>query len=306
MASTKLESSPKLSTKASAVAELSVAGTLWGFGFIGTIWALGSLSPSAILCYRFAMAFAASFLILLIQKTSKADLKNELWLSLVPAIFLWLTLFTQTVGLKYTTATNSAFITTLYVVLVPVLRALSGAEKLHWQHWFCVTLAMVGTGFIVKAHQISALNWGDLLTLVCSIFAAVHILVVGQRALKTRNDFAFNAFQCFWVSLFSLFVFPFSQNWSLAHLDGKVWLGLLSLGFGSSMIAFYLQVRAQKVLSPSVASLLFLLESPSSCLFAYLLLNEQMNFWQWAGAIMILIACALISLAKGEVAGEAV
>ncbi len=291
----------KLSIKTKALLELSFAGILWGFGFIGTVWALKYLSPSAVIFYRFLLAFIGGAAILAVSKVPFAVWKNEFKLSLIPAIVLLLTLLTQTMGLQYTTATNSTFITTLYVVLVPLFRALTKEERLSWVHWFCVLLALLGTGFIVEIQKLNELNWGDLLTLICAIFAALHILVVGQRALRTQNDFAFNTFQSFWISVFSLLAFPFTKGWSLqSGLDTKAWIGILSLGFGSSMIAFYLQVRSQKDLSPSVASLLFLLESPSSCFFAYLLLGEQLNSWQWVGACLILISCALISLTKDE------
>jgi len=221
-------------------------------------------------------------------------------LSLIPGVFIWLTLFLQTWGLQYTTATNSTFITTLYVVLVPLMHSIFGKEKLGWKHWTCVGLALFGTGLIVQVQNVKSLNAGDLLTLLCSIFAAIHILVIGQRAMKTKDDFAFNTFQSFWVAGFSLLLFPFSANWNLTALTTEGWIGLLALGFGSSLLAFYFQIRAQKVLSPSVSSLLFLLESPISCVFAYILLRETLNLYQWIGAILILVACAAISFSPAR------
>ncbi len=300
MDSIKPESSPKLSIKSRAFLELTFAGFLWGFGFIGTVWALKFLSPSAILFYRFGISFLAGWALLSLWKVRWNEMRTELHLSLIPGVFLWLTLFPQTWGLQLTTATNSAFITTLYVVIVPLFRSLTGEEKLTFTHWFCVLLALLGMGFIVQIQNVSTLNWGDLLTLICAIFAALHIIVLGQKVQHSRNDLAFNTFQSLWVALFSLLLFPFSKNWSLATLDSEAWLGILSLGFGSSMIAFLLQVRSQKVISPSVASLLFLLESPASCLFAFLLLNEKLIAWQWAGAVMILLSCVVISMTKSK------
>jgi drug/metabolite transporter (DMT)-like permease len=258
------------------------------------------LHPSAVIFYRFAISFAASILILISQKKSKALLLNEMGLALIPGVFLWLTLFLQTWGLRYTTATNSTFITTLYVVLVPILHSMTGEARLSWLHWVCVVLALIGTGFIVQVQNLTAFNGGDLLTFLCAIFAAIHILVIGQRALRTKDDFAFNAFQSFWMATFSLLLFPFSSHWNLIALDGKGWIGLLCLGFGSSLLAFYFQIRAQKVLSPSVSSLLFLLESPISCVFAFFLLHESLNAWQWFGAILILAACVIVSYTQAQ------
>lgn len=278
-----------------AVTELSLAGLLWGFGFVGTVWALGGLGPSSILFYRFSIAFFAGFLFLLLTKTSKNIYSHELRLTFIPGVFLWLTLFFQTTGLQTTTAINSSFITTLYVVLVPLCRAVTERERLNRIHWICVAIALLGTGLIVEIQRMSVLNWGDLLTLVCALFAAIHILVVGQRASRTTDDFAFNVFQSMWVAVFSLMALPFTSHWNLAKLNFNGWIGILSLGFGSSLIAFYLQVRSQKKISPSVVSLLFLLESPVSCFFAYIFLNERMGLSQWTGAGLILLACLTIS-----------
>ncbi len=283
-------------TKTRALFELLIAGLFWGFGFVGTVWCLRSLGPSAIVFYRFTIAFVTGLAILMWQRKSKAILLNELGLSMIPGVFLFLTLILQTWGLEYTTATNSTFITTLYVVIVPLLNSMTGSERLNWVHWLCVVIALGGTSLIVQVQNLTALNWGDLMTFLCAIFAAVHIIVIGQRAMKTKDDFAFNTFQSFWMAAFSLALFPFTAKWNLPSLTTEGWIGMAALGFGSSLIAFFLQIRAQKVIAPSTISLLFLLESPISCVFAFFLLNESLNGWQWLGAGLILVSCALISL----------
>ena len=65
-------------------------------------------------------------------------------------------------------------------------------------------------------------------------------------------------------------------------------MGLLMLGIGSTLIAFYLQIKAQKVLSSTVSSLFFLLESPFALLFAFFLLGESLNMKQGIGALLII------------------
>lgn len=297
MVLTKPKFSVKPLTKSRAVSELLLAGIFWGFGFIATIWALQSLSTSAIIFYRFMMAFLISLVFLAIAKTPKETYLHELKLAFIPGIFLWATLFFQTWGLEITTATKSSFITTLYVIIVPVIMWILGKEKLSWLHWFSVALALLGTALIVDLHslQISAesLNWGDFLTLVCAFAAALSIIILGDRASRTKSPFGFNAFQCMWVALIALIALPWSSKWDLGNLTTEAWIGILSLGIGSSLLAFWLQIRAQRVLSPSVASLLFLAESPIACVFAYFLLSERMTGSQWAGAILIMIACSL-------------
>ena len=121
----------KPSTKATAVAELTFAGILWGFGFVATIWVLQFLDPAMLLMSRFGGAFVVGIAIVLFRKKSWTDLHSDLRLSFIPAMVLWLTLLLQVTGLLTTSATNSSFITTLYVIIVPILQSLRGKEKLR-------------------------------------------------------------------------------------------------------------------------------------------------------------------------------
>lgn len=277
-----------------------LAGTLWGFGFVATVWALQSLSTPAIIFYRFFGAFLIGLLLLLLWKKPWSLLKSEALLTLSPGLILWFMLLFQTYGLQMTTATNSGFITTLYVIWVPLFRFLYHRERMGWLYWISVAMALAGTLLILNwnSFDIQHLNTGDFLTLICSILAAYHIIIVGKRAPLSKNDFAFNTFQSMWTALPCLLLIPISQKWNLMALDSLGWIGMVSLTFGSSLIAFFLQVRAQRVLSPSTASLLFLLESPVSCFFAFSLLGERLSSLQFFGAFLILLSCILISLPK--------
>lgn len=305
-----------------ATFELFIAALLWGFGFIAAVWALESLSASAIIFYRFFGAFILGIFILFLastfsrknknQKSFQFDLielKDEALISFTPGLVLWGMLIFQTLGLHTTTATNSGFITTLYALWVPLFRFLFHKDKLSLLYWFSLGLALIGTFLILDWQNFSFenLNQGDLLTLICSLFAAAHIILVGNVASKSKNSFAFNTFQSLWTALPCLLLFYFATEssslgidlkgqWDLFNISTKAFWGLTILSFGCSMIAFFLQVRAQQYLSPSTASLLFLMESPAAAIFAYWLLSERLSWLQASGAGLILLACILISL----------
>lgn len=270
--------------------ELTTASILWGFGFIGTVWALRFLGSPAIIFYRFALAFVVGLGILFIFNRDYKMWKNEFRLSFWAGFWLGLTLILQTWGLITTTATKSSFITTLYVIIVPLLGYFFQKEKLHPLHFLFVGLAVAGTAMIVD-FQWSTWSLGDSLTLANAFTAAFHILYVGKIAPRSQHHFAFNIFQSFWCALFALCLLALDTRWSLAPLDTKAWIGILSLGLGSSLFAFYIQVKAQKVLPPSLASLLFMMESPFSYFFAYLFLGERLNNLQSFGAGLIFFAC---------------
>ncbi len=282
----------KLSIRQRALSELLIAGVFWGFGFTATVWALQGIGPAAIIFYRFTFAFIAGIGILKIQGHQLRSLKKEFWLGLWPGLLLGVTLLFQSFGLQWTTATKSSFITTLYVIMVPFLARFTHAERIPWKHWLCVAVALVGVILIVEMRDFH-LGLGDSLTLVCAFFAAVHILVVDRAAHASANHFALNTFQAFWCALCAIPLLFLDPRWDLSQLHGLGWVGLLTLAFGNSMIAFYLQFKAQKFLSPSLASLLFLLESPFSAIFAVSLIGETLSPVQIFGAILIFVACGI-------------
>jgi drug/metabolite transporter (DMT)-like permease len=290
-------SSPKPSTDLTAVSELVFAGALWGFGFVATVWVLQFMDPATLLAARFGGAFFLGLLILLFfLRPTRANFFSDLRLALVPSMFLWTTLILQVTGLLTTSATNSSFITTLYVIIVPILQSLRGREKLKAFHWLNVGIAMAGTLLIVNASDLQKWHRGDFLTLICAVTAAIHILIIDARAAKVKNDFQFNVMQSGWMTLFCLLLIPFERSVDLAGMNATAWIGLAALAFGSSMIAFFLQIKAQRTLSASVSAVLFLLESPFACVFALIFLKERLSWSQWIGAGLILLACLGVSL----------
>ena len=278
--------------------ELILAGVLWGFGFVANVWCLSALSPSSIVFYRFVISGALGLLLFPILKVNRADIRTEFRISIFAGVSLGLCLFLQTWGLQYTTATNSGFITTLYVVIVPIISWLSLKEKLAKYHWYFVVLALFGTMLVVHLQTLE-LNKGDLLTFLCAIVASVQIVYISQVSGRSRSPFVFNTFQSLWAGApYILFLAKPGEilHWDLGRMDSKAWMGFLSLTFCSTSLAFFLQIRAQKYLSSSHASLLYLLESPFSFLFAYFLLSERMSRVQFLGAGLILLSCALATL----------
>ena len=285
-----------------AVGDLTVAAAFWGFGFIATVWALRVLNAFEITLLRFLLAGAVG-LPFLFLRASLRDLASNFKLSLWPAVFLWATLVFQTWGLNYTTATKSGFITTLYVVMVPILDSVFSRRRISWRLWSFIVLAFLGTGFILNAG-LSALNIGDILTLVCAVFAAAQIYWVGVISPRIRTPFAFNISQCLWCILLAapFCLIPDGGQGFWLKLEGagqwpiEAWAGLISLGLGSTVIAFFLQIRGQAGVSPTVGSMLCLLESPFAMLFAFVALAHIPDGWELTGAFLIFLAAIGASL----------
>lgn len=285
-----------------AILELSLAASLWGFGFVGTVWALKDMNFFELTWLRYVLA-AVVGLPFFVFRRGRYRLKELLTLSFWPALLLLATLLLQTWGMHYTTATKSGFITTLYVVFVPLLESILHRKTPRARVWACVFAALIGTALIVDLG-FSDLNRGDLLTLLCALAATVQIYIMGRISPRVREPFLFNLVQCWWAT-FVLSPFIFRQP-LLHHLDlaalwtWTTWAGVLGLAFGSTMLAFYLQVRAQAKLSTTVSSLLCLLESPFALALAAFFLGERLSVTEATGALIILASAAVASLSEAQ------
>lgn len=292
-------------SKRRALVELVIASLFWGFGFIAVKWAFQSFSSFGILFLRFAMTgvigVALSRLILKDKSSINFSLNaKSAWRS---GLALCLLLWFQTVGLEYTTAVNSSFITTLYVIHVPILYGLF-YKKFQIEFIFYGLIALTGVLFLIAPpsehwNPLQALsldfNKGDVLTLICSVCAALQILFVEADIKKSSNFFNFNSYQ-FLLATFFLLPFLFLEEREFMHsaLTPLSVLGVLILVFGCSLIAFFLQVRSQSIIDSKVVSFLFLLEAPFATFFAIFLLQENLTLNQIYGTLIIFLSCFLV------------
>lgn len=293
MASTNLASGLRPLTKNRAALELVFAGVLWGFGFVAAVWALRAFTPTETLVYRFLIASVlGEFLYLVFKGPHFTTIKEELLRAAPAGALLGAMLLLQTIGLKYTTATKSGFLTSLYVILVPLINAWLFKAPSYWKNYALAAVALLGT-FILMDADLQNLNAGDLWTLGCSVFAAFHIIYIGAISNRVGNAFRFNNFQSLWCLVVISPLLLTQETIKTSSDQWLPWVGVISLGAASSVIAFYLQVRTQKILSDSTASMLFLLESPFAALFGFLLLSERLTWFQISGAIIIMITSIL-------------
>lgn len=275
------------------------AAAFWGFGFVAAIWAFTVFTAFEVTFLRFGLS-ALLLVFFIFSASGRASIKEYIGISFLPALLLTITLIFQTWGLQYTTPTKSGFITTLYVVFVPILDSILRKHNLPFTLWGCVALALLGTGLIVNAASIESINIGDVMTFICAIAATFQIYWLGVVSPKIGRPFVFNLVQAGWGALICvpvLFMGTLPQKLAaFQEWPPLAWTGLLSLTFGSTIIAFFLQVRAQKFLSATVSSLIFLLESPFALIFSLLLLGQSLTFIESLGAALIFMSAAAASV----------
>jgi drug/metabolite transporter (DMT)-like permease len=191
----------------------------------------------------------------------------------------------QQAGLKFTTASQAAFITGLYVVLVPLFLALGWRQRPHRSVWIASLLATAGL-FLLSVQGALALAPGDGLELAGAALWALHVILIGQ--LAGRSD----ALRLAWVQylvcgVVSLLLGLALETNSLPGLRQAWWAvvygGVLSVGLG-----FTLQVFGQRVAPPSDAALILSMETVFAALFGWLLLGEMLTARQLLGCVLML------------------
>ncbi|MEK6628056.1 MAG: DMT family transporter [Bdellovibrionota bacterium] len=281
-----------------AVLELTLAGIIWGASFTLVRWALIDFSATTLIFWRFVIAFLVGeaihyFANRKLFKNSWSDAR----LALLAGVSLGLALFLQTFGLNYTTATNSGFITSLYVVLIPMIAALFFKQKIKMHHIVLSLVAFTGMGFLLDLKNFTA-NIGDLLTLGAAFTSAFQIIFIGKAAKHAKSAFRYNNYQTFWSCITIL---PFlvievrGKNINLWPENPQMLsiMSMVALALFVSILAFYLQVRAQQTLSTTTSSMLCLLEGPFAFIFAAYFLSESLQGAQLFGALVILLSCVL-------------
>lgn len=283
-----------------AVLELFIAGMLWGISFTFVKWALVDFKPTTIVFWRFLFAIIiAEVLYFLFDREGFKKTHSDYKIAILSGVGLGGSLILQTIGLQTTSATNSSFITSLYVVIIPFANYFVVKSKVHWYHFAFSGIAFLGMGLLLDLPTNGfTLHSGDLFTISVAFTSALHLMAVAHAAPKIKSGFRFNTAQTFWALVLVLPFLIFDTTSKdiplipeITHISSI--LSILGLTLFVTLGAFYLQVRAQRVLSTTTASMLCLLEAPYSFLFASALLNEKLTPIQLVGAIIILSISAL-------------
>lgn len=199
----------------------------------------------------------------------------------------------QQFGVSYTTAGKAGFITTLYVVFVPILSLLL-RKKVRPIMWICVALGAVGLYLLCMTDASFSLQFGDMLVLLCAVAFAVHILVIDHFSPKA-DGVKISCVQ-FLVSgvlgIICMFIFETPDLGNIL----ACWLPILYAGVLSCGVAYTLQVVAQADADPTAASLILCLESVFAVISGAILLHESMSPRELMGCAVIFAAVIISNL----------
>jgi drug/metabolite transporter (DMT)-like permease len=206
----------------------------------------------------------------------------------------------QQVGLLYTTAGNAGFITSLYVVLVPVALFLFWREQSHWISIVAVALAAVGAFFLSTGGRFEV-RAGDVIELIGALFWTLHVIMLGKYASRFES-MSFSVGQLLVCGLLNLGIGLFvekSMPWNLPLLGAITYTAFFSLG-----LCYTLQIWAQRHTPPADAALILSLESVFAVISGWFLLDEKLIPIQIFGCVLIFVAVLFSQFKEWNLRGK--
>jgi drug/metabolite transporter (DMT)-like permease len=275
------------------LSELALIGiaSVWGLTFVMVKDAIEELPTMAFLAYRF---IPAALIVAVVFRARLVVLPRDGWRAgVVMGVFLTGGYVFQTLGLEETTASNTGFITGLFVVLTPVLGAIFLGQRLPLVAWTAAGVATVGLWLLSGAGDEFNLR-GDGLVFLCSISLAAHILATA-KAVKTYDVGALLAIQLGVVGVITLAIGAVAGDLE-APEGSTVWSALIVTSLIASALGFFVQTFAQQHAPPARTALILAAEPAFAGLFGWLLNDERLTATGWLGAALITAAIVAVEI----------
>ena len=279
---------------------LLMATIFWGSSFVSQSIAMNHMGPFTFQAFRCGLAVIALIpMIAVCDRFQCGDSffarwkDKQLWKAgLLCGIPLFFAVNLQQLGLVDVDPGKSAFLTAMYIVIVPVIgifRKRTPSKMIP----ISVLLAVVGLYFL-SCVGVSAISTGDLLLLGCALMFAFQIIVVDKYA-QAVDALRLNAIQALICTVLSTVVMFFTETPTWDGISA-CWLPLVHVGVLSMGISYSLQIIGQKNLEPSTASLIMSMESVFAVLFNWIITGTLLSSNEAIGCVLVFIAVILSQL----------
>lgn len=276
---------------------LLIPSIIWGFAFAFQKFGANAIGPYTFIAFRNYFAAATMLLLWLgLRKKSKEenyDIKYTIKIGIILGLLELSATTLQQIGIGYTTASKSSFITSTYVILVPII-GYFGGKKLNKRILLCVILELLGL-YLLCIKEDFSINFGDVLTMTCALIFAFHIVTI-DKASKSVDIILLNLVQFITCSIFATFTligfeFPLDIQGVKQAIVPLAYTGILS-----SAICVTIQVLIQKELDPTIASLIMCIESVFGAIGGWLILNEILNTKELLGCAIVFASIVISQL----------
>lgn len=280
---------------------LLLTATIWGFAFIAQSVSMDYVDPCTFTFSRFLIGGVVLIPVILIMNRGKKSTTEEKagsqWkTTLVAGICCGIPLgagsIAQQYGVKYTTVGKAGFITTLYIIIVPIM-GLFLKKKVHLKVWISAVIAVIGLYLICMTESFSISN-GDAMVLVCAFIFSIQIMFVDYFSPKA-DPVKISCIQFFVAAVVAgIGTIAFEKPVMSDIIDAGI--PILYAGVLSSGVAYTLQVVAQRNTDPTIASLIMSLESVIATLAGWFILDQHLSAKELSGCALVFAAVILTQL----------
>ena len=294
---------------------LLLTAFIWGSAFIAQSAGADVVGPFTFNAFRYALgALALTPVIMWMDKKRKANGESAVDTSnaadetgffktgdrrtlIVGGILTGIVLFAssgiQQYAIAYTTAAKSGFITTLYVILVPIM-GIFLKQKIRPIVWPCAVLGIIGLYLLAIKPGTFTFGKGEFYTLICAVGFSCHIMIIDFLSPKV-DGVKFSRLQFITTSVLSFIVMFLTEDVVMKDVF-SAGFSLIYAGVFSSAIAYTLQIVAQKNAEPAVASLILSLESVFAAICGAIFLHEYLNGRELVGCGLVFAATIIAQL----------
>nr|WP_294783848.1 DMT family transporter [uncultured Flavobacterium sp.] len=266
---------------------LLILGTaFWGISYSVTKMAIGNHSPNIFLFYRFFLAVIV--LSIVFWKYVKGINLEAVKTGFILAVPMFLGIQLQTVALKYTTASQCAFIAGLTVIIIPILKLTLYKTKTPLKIWIAALTALTGL-FIIAITDKFTINVGDLFTIVGAIAFAVYLIVVEKHS--AAKNLLYSIVPMFSFCAFFTFCLAFTdQNAVWFPKNDTFWIGVIYCALFSTAFMYTVSNISQRYLSAERVAVIYLFEPVFGAIGACFILGEDLSWRLLLGGTLIFSA----------------
>ncbi len=286
-------------TKWSSSLALFIAACIWGFAFAFQSQGMEYMGPFTFNGTRFLIGAVVLIPVIFLfqkQKGKKTIAKKEIKITLLGGIVCGLCLCMastiQQFAITYTSVGKAGFLTTLYIILVPII-GIFLKKKVSMIVWIGALLSVIGMYLLCVSESMS-INQGDVYAFCCAIVFAFHILSVDYFAPKT-NGVVLSCLQFLTSGVIAMTLAFIFEKPSITQLFAGI-VPLLYVGIMSSGVAYTLQILGQKNANPTVASLIMSLESAVSVLGGWMILGQKLTKKELLGCFIMFVAVVSVQI----------
>lgn len=267
--------------------------SFWGISYPVTKLAVGNLSPNTFLLYRFLLATIV--LCFVFSKSLKATNRESLLMGAKLAIPLLVGIHLQTLGLKYSSASQCSLIASTCVVIVPVLKVVFYKKNVDLKIWIAALMALIGTAVISLKGDFK-ISIGDLYTTAGSFGFAIYLINV-ERYTAKRNIIPTIVPMFATCTIVTLILALLDANANWQPESNVFWLGIIYCAFFSTAFMYSVSNIAQRYISAEKVAIIYLFEPVFAAFFAFLILDESLSMRLLLGGALI-FAATIISEIK--------